>query len=148
MSLPKEIEHYRMICKALHRRVPAGIYERWVSRILARNLHILGEKGAEIYLKLYGRGISEGKVVNLARKAEIEGYQELANGFWKKAYSIQSGESETAKRIRKLRRELMILEEQKAKFGFALTPAYIITQIEDLRRELEAYDDDSTINIA
>lgn len=148
MSLPKEVENYRLICKALHRDVPSGIHERWVSRILARNLHLLGEEGAEIYLKLYGRGISEGKVVNLAIKAEIEGFQELANGFWKKAYSIQSGESETAKRIRKLRRELMILEEQKAKFGFVLTPPHIITQIEDLRRELEAYDADSTISAA
>ena len=42
---------------------------------VARNLYLLGEKGAEIYLQLYGRGISEGEVVNLARKAEIEGYQ-------------------------------------------------------------------------
>lgn len=148
MRLPKEIESYRLICKALHRKVPSGISERWVSRILARNLHLLGEEGAEIYLKLYGRGISEGKVVNLAIKAEIEGYQEIANGFWKKAYSIQSGESETAKKIRKMRRELMILEEQKAQFGFGFTPAHIIMQIEDLRRELEAYDTDSTISAA
>ena len=148
MSLPKEVENYRLICKALHRKVPSRISERWVSRILARNLHILGEKGAEIYLELYGRGISEGKVVNLAIKAEIEGYQEIANGFWKKAYSIQSGESETAKRIRNKRRQLMILEEQKAKFGFGLTPAHIIMQIEDLRRELEAYDTDNTVSAA
>jgi hypothetical protein len=132
------------LCKAVHRDVPPGISERWVSRIIARNLHILGEEGAEIYLKLYGRGISEGKVVNLAIKAEIEGYQEIANGFWKKAFSIQSGESETAKRIRNRRRQLMILEEQKAQFGFGLTPAHIILQIEDLRRELEAYDADNT----
>lgn len=148
MSLPKEVENYRMICKALHRKIPSGISERWVSRIIARNLHLLGEKGAEIYLKVYGRGISEGKVVNLAIKAEIEGYQPMANGFWKKAYSIQSGESETAKRIRSKRRQLMILEEQKARYGFALTPAHIITQIEDLRRELEAYAADDTTNAA
>jgi len=140
MSLPNDIENYRVSCKALHRKIPSGISERWVSRILERKLHIQGEKGAEIYLKLYGRNISEGKVVNLAIKAEIEGYQEMANGFWKKAYSIQSGESENAQRIRNKRRQLQILEEQKAKFGFAFTPAHIITQIEDLRRELEAYD--------
>ena len=145
MSLSNDIENYRKSCKALHRKVPSGISERWVSRILERNLHLLGEKGAEIYLKLYGRRISEGKVVNFAIKAEIEGRQEMADGFWKKAYSIQSGESEVAKRIRNKRRQLMVLEEQKAQYGFALTPSHILMQIEDLRRELEAYDvDDKT----
>lgn len=142
MSLSADIENYRASCKALHRKIPSGISERWVSRILERRLHLQEEKGAEIYLKLYGRNISEGKVVNLAIKAEIEGYQEMANGFWKKAYSIQSGETENAKKIRDKRRQLMILEEQKAQFGFAFTPAHIITQIEDLRCELEAYDVD------
>ena len=144
MSLPEEIENYRRSCRALHRKVPSGISERWVGRIKDRDLHLSGEKGAETYLRLFGRGISEGKVVNLAIKAEDEGYKEMADGFWKKAYSIQSGESEAAKRIRNQRRQLMILEEQKAQFGFGLTPAHIIMQIEDLRRELGADDADDT----
>jgi hypothetical protein len=144
MSLPEEIENYRRTCIALHRKVPSGISERWVSRVIERNLHSLKEKGADIYLELYGRGISEGKVVNLAIKAEIEGCKEMADVFWKKAFSIQSGESETAKRIRNKRRQLMILEEQKAQYGFGSTPAHIIIQIEDLRRELEAYGADDT----
>jgi len=62
-----------------------------------------GEKEQRFICNLR-RGISEGKVVNLAIKAEIEGYQELANQFLKKP-TVSIGESETAKRIRKRRRE-------------------------------------------
>jgi hypothetical protein len=140
MNLPEEIQNYRRLQLAMHRGVPSRINERWVSRIIAREFHTFGESGADMYVDLYGHGIREKKLVDFAIKAEIEGCQDMANGFWKLAYSVQSGESAEAKRINKKRRRLMYLEEQKAKFG-AFCPSHFVIEIEDLRRELGLNDD-------
>src|SRR5581483_5225541 len=43
-----------------------------------------------VYLANFGRGIGEKKAVHLAMKAEIEGHQEMAWGFWKKAYECST----------------------------------------------------------
>src|SRR6266542_3114063 len=93
MSLSEEIQKYRKRQVGAHRGVPSNVAEKWDSRILKRIFHILGEKGAEAYLSMFGRGIGEKKVVDFAIKAEIEECQDMADGFWKKAYSIQSSES-------------------------------------------------------
>ncbi len=52
----------------------------------------MGEKGAIQYLADYGRGIAAPKVVTLALCAESEGYPEMAQGFWKKAFELSTGE--------------------------------------------------------
>ena len=93
MSLPEDIQKYRQTQLAFHTRVSADIVERWLSRIVPNNLHLLGEQGAEGYLARFGRNIGEEKTIHLAIKAEIEGYQDMADGFWKKAHSIQSDQS-------------------------------------------------------
>ena len=117
----------------------------------------------------FGRNIGEDKVVYLAIKAETEGYQEFADGFWNKAYAVSSNKAALAptddhsstmvkqvnesalvgehklvdKTIDIKRRRLKVLEEQKAYYGL-LPPAYIVLEIEDLHRELAAYDDDKS----
>ncbi|HLB50008.1 MAG TPA: hypothetical protein VJL59_23555 [Anaerolineales bacterium] len=73
------------------KKVPAGITQRWNERVLPRGLHRMGEAGAKQYLADYGRGISAEKVVHLALKAESEGCPEMATGFWKKAYELETG---------------------------------------------------------
>jgi len=88
MDFPIFLQRYIEFQRASFRGVHSPIAERWIARVITRNLHNLGEQGAEIYLKDYGRNISEQKVVELALKAEIEGYREMALGFWKKAYEI------------------------------------------------------------
>jgi bifunctional non-homologous end joining protein LigD len=69
----------------------ADIRSRWASRIIARNLDQLGQAGAQTYLRDYGRGISAPKVIALAIQAECEGCDDLALGFWKKAYELITG---------------------------------------------------------
>src|SRR5437016_2909795 len=127
MSLPQDIQKYRQIQVAFHPRVPADIVERWLSRVIPNNYHLLGEQGAEAYLARFGRTIGEEKAVYLAIKAEIEGYQDMANGFWKKAHSLKTDGSKSKKKksssIATKKRRLMVLEEQQAHFGL-LTPPH------------------------
>jgi hypothetical protein len=101
MSLPPDIQNYRKLKLAFNPQIPIEIDKRWLNRIIANDLQLLGEKGAEAYLARFGRNISEEKVVHLAIKAEREEFQDMADGFWKKAYSIQP-ESSTPK-ARKIR---------------------------------------------
>ena len=72
-------------------KIGADIAERWNNRVLARGLNKLGEAGATQYLADYGRGIAAPKVIALALKAEIEGCPDMARGFWKKAYALETG---------------------------------------------------------
>jgi len=72
-------------------KIGADIGERWNNRVLARGLDKLGEAGATQYLADYGRGIAAPKVIALALKAEIEGCPDMARGFWKKAYELETG---------------------------------------------------------
>lgn len=81
MSLPEAIQNYKQLKLEFRRRVPADISDRWLSRIVPNKFHLLGEQGADDYLRRFGRNISEDKVVFLAIKAETEGYQDIANGF-------------------------------------------------------------------
>ena len=69
----------------------ADIRSRWVSRIIARNLHEQGAAGADTYLRDYGRGISTAKVIALAIQSECEGCDDLALGFWAAAYRLETG---------------------------------------------------------
>jgi hypothetical protein len=73
-------------------KVPVDILERWESRIVARGLHKMGAKGANQYLSDYGKGIAAPKVVNLAIKADQEGYFEMAGEFWRRAYQLEMHE--------------------------------------------------------
>lgn len=86
MPLSKPIQEYRKIQRATFKKVTSEVEGHWRARVLHEGLHKLGEKGAEIYLLKYGKGIGEKKVVHLAIKAEIEGHEDMAIGFWKKAY--------------------------------------------------------------
>jgi ATP-dependent DNA ligase len=77
--------------RATKKKIPAEIIERWQNRIVARNLHTQGEAGARQYLADYGRGIAAPKVILLALQAEAQGATEMALGFWKKAYTLETG---------------------------------------------------------
>lgn len=77
--------------RATKKKIPADIVERWQSRIIARGLHTQGEAGARQYLADYGRGIAAPKVILLALQAEAQGAVEMALGFWKKAYTLETG---------------------------------------------------------
>ena len=72
-------------------KVKAEINERWQTRVLAKGLHQMGQKGAEQYLDEYGKGILAPKVIQLALKAEMEKCPEMALGFWLKAYELETG---------------------------------------------------------
>jgi len=72
-------------------KIGADIAERWNNRVLARGLDKLGEAGAAQYLADYGRGIAAPKVIALALKAEVENCPDMASGFWKKAYTLETG---------------------------------------------------------
>lgn len=74
------------------KKIPAEINQRWESRIIAEQHHTRGEAGATVYLATYGKNIAAPKLINLARKAETEGYPELARGFWKAAYRTATGQ--------------------------------------------------------
>ncbi len=69
----------------------ADIRSRWASRVVARNLHQQGQAGAQIYLRDFGKGISTAKVIALAIQAECEGCDDMALGFWAKAYELETG---------------------------------------------------------
>ncbi|MCU0517993.1 MAG: ATP-dependent DNA ligase [Oscillatoria sp. Prado101] len=88
MNLEEYIESKRNAKK----RIPSEIRERWNSRILTRGLHEMGEAGAIQYLADYGKGIGAPKVVSLALCAESEGYPEMAQGFWRKAFELETGQ--------------------------------------------------------
>jgi bifunctional non-homologous end joining protein LigD len=78
------------------KKISADIRERWNNRIVARGLHLMGEAGAVQYLADYGRGIGTAKVIGFALCAESEGYPEMAIGFWKKAFELETGEKPIA----------------------------------------------------
>jgi len=67
------------------------IVERWQTRVLPRGLHQQGEVGARQYLADYGKGIAAPKCILLAIQAENSGAQEMAKGFWKRAYELEFG---------------------------------------------------------
>lgn len=73
-------------------RVSADIAERWQKRVLMRGLHLQGEVGAAQYLSDYGRGIGAPKVIALANAAEQNGAADMAVGFWKKAFELETGQ--------------------------------------------------------
>ncbi|NQE37147.1 ATP-dependent DNA ligase [Microcoleus asticus] len=78
------------------KKISADIRERWNNRIVTRGLHLMGEAGAVQYLADYGRGIGTAKVIGFALCAESEGYQEMAFGFWKRAFELETGEKPIA----------------------------------------------------
>lgn len=69
------------------------IAERWQTRIVANGLHDMGLKGVDKYLMSFGIGIGASKCVQFALQAEREGYEEMAIGFWLKAYELETGSS-------------------------------------------------------
>ena len=73
------------------KKVPAGIQERWQTRIVTRGLAEQGAVGAQQYLADYGKSIGAPKVAMLALRAQKMGFPEMAMAFWKKAYSLQFG---------------------------------------------------------
>ncbi|MCC3444009.1 MAG: ATP-dependent DNA ligase [Microcoleus sp. PH2017_03_ELD_O_A] len=77
------------------KKISADIRERWNNRIVTRGLHLMGEAGAVQYLADYGRGIGTAKVISFALCAESEGYPEMAIGFWKRAFELETGEKPT-----------------------------------------------------
>ncbi|WP_293354505.1 MULTISPECIES: ATP-dependent DNA ligase [unclassified Microcoleus] len=77
------------------KKISADIRERWNNRIVTRGLHLMGEAGAVQYLADYGRGIGTAKVISFALCAESEGYPEIAIGFWKRAFELETGEKPT-----------------------------------------------------
>ena len=78
------------------KKISADIRERWNNRIVQRELHLMGEAGAAQYLSDYGRGIGTAKVIGFALCAESEGYPEMAIGFWKRAFELETGEKPIA----------------------------------------------------
>jgi len=72
----------------------AAIIERWNTRVVPRSLHTTGRAGAAAYLESYGRGIAAPKVIELALCAEAMGAPEMAAGFWEKAFSLATGQTE------------------------------------------------------
>jgi hypothetical protein len=87
MTLTDFITNHRKASK----KPTADIRSRWISRIIARNLHTKGAAGATNYLRDYGKGISAAKVIAFAIQAEVEGCDDLARGFWAKAYELTTG---------------------------------------------------------
>ncbi len=72
-------------------RPTSDALERWTTRIYARKLHLMGEDGAMQYLSDYGRGIAAPKCVALAVVCEVNGFLAIAEGFWKKAFELETG---------------------------------------------------------
>jgi ATP-dependent DNA ligase len=62
----------------------------WYERIIPRGLQELGVIGAEVYVAEYGRYYAPPKFVQLALKAEKEGYFEMALGFWMQAFLAET----------------------------------------------------------
>jgi len=75
-------------------KVKASIVERWNTRVVPRGLHQKGGDGAASYLESYGKGISVGKLVELAICAETHGAREMAVGFWEEAFCLETGARE------------------------------------------------------
>ncbi len=73
------------------KKIPAEINQRWHSRVIVEGHHERGEAGVATYLAHYGKNIAAPKLVLLARKAEVEGFHDLARGFWKAAYRVATG---------------------------------------------------------
>jgi len=71
----------------------ADMEERWATRMVPNGWPEQGEAGARAYLERYGRGIKPDKCVHLARHAEHMGCPEVARGFWKKAYELETGQA-------------------------------------------------------
>ncbi|MGL5062650.1 MAG: ATP-dependent DNA ligase [Microcoleus sp.] len=95
MNLTEYTEAKRKAAK----KISSDLRERWNNRIVQRGLHLMGEAGAVQYLADYGRGIGTAKVIGLALCAESEGYPEMAIGFWKKAWELETGEKSIALNI-------------------------------------------------
>ena len=88
MNLTEYIANNRSNAK----KPTADIRSRWATRIIARGLHLQGRAGAQAYLRDYGKGISTPKVIALALQAEVEGCDDMALGFWAKAYELETGQ--------------------------------------------------------
>jgi ATP-dependent DNA ligase len=78
-----------------NKRVTSDIEERWNTRIVANGWDRQGERGAQNYLRQYGRSIGVAKCVKLAIKAESVGLSEFARPLWEHAYFIDTGVSES-----------------------------------------------------
>jgi bifunctional non-homologous end joining protein LigD len=74
------------------KKIPAEIRQKWNERVLPAGLQQHGEAGAEAYLGRYGKGIAAPKVIHLALQAEAEDAREMARGFWRKAYELETGQ--------------------------------------------------------
>ena len=61
--------------------------------MVAQGLEKMGEAGAQQYLNLYGKGIAAPKCILMAAQAQLCGYPQVALGFWKKAYELETGGS-------------------------------------------------------
>ena len=72
-------------------KATADALERWNNRIVVRNLYQMGEDGADQYLSDYGKGIAAPKCIALAVACEVNNFQNVAVGFWKKAYELETG---------------------------------------------------------
>jgi hypothetical protein len=77
--------------RASKKKIGADIIERWQERVVRHGWQNEGEAGALRYLATYGKGIAAPKCVMLARQAEAEGCNDIARGFWKKAYELSGG---------------------------------------------------------
>lgn len=86
-NLPDEIENYRnkRMGSYWNSPMPRKITHKWNNYIEPANLYGLGEDGAYAYLK--GRNLSEESLIYFAIYADDKGHPEMANGFWKRAYS-------------------------------------------------------------
>ena len=91
-----EFTEYAEAKRKAAKKISADIRERWNNRIVTRELHLMGEAGAVQYLADYGRGIGTAKVIGFALCAESEGYPEMAIGFWKRAFELETGEKPIA----------------------------------------------------
>jgi hypothetical protein len=65
--------------------------QRWNSRIYPRKLHERGTAGANEYLRDYGNNLGTPKAEALAIYSEVQGFPDLALGFWKRAYELTHG---------------------------------------------------------
>ena len=79
--------------RGLVKKVPGGIADRWIKRVVPRGLHTQGEAGARVYLADYGRGIGVDKLVHLALYAETQNSDDMALGFWKRAYQMETDQA-------------------------------------------------------
>lgn len=71
--------------------ISSGVRQRWQERIVAQRMR--GAAGADTYLSRYGKGIKAPKVIELARMAESQGDQPMADRFWAVAYKLETGQA-------------------------------------------------------